>query len=347
MQSLSKQAIAGLTIAPEELGAVSTLGRFRGSQDLWSFRVPEVLTSLRDVAVIESSESSNRIEGITAAPGRVRDLVLRDATPRDRPEQEIAGYREALNLIHEQHEHVPFSANVVLQLHGLLYRFSGEQGGRWKTFDNSIVEHRADGSVRERFKPLAAVATPQAMEDLVTLYRAATEEGIDPLLTVPLAILDFLCIHPFRDGNGRTARLLTLLLLYQHGFEVGRYISLERVVEQSKATYYEALEKSSQGWLRGAHDPHPWLRYFWGVLIAAYKELEERVGSLTGGRGSKGERVRAAVLRRLAPFAISEIERDCPDVSREHIRKVLTQLRSEGLMRMEGLGRGAKWFREA
>ena len=184
---------------------------------------------------------------------------------------------------------------------------------------------------------------PVARHTLVDSYRWAQQEGIDPMLSVPLAVLDFLCIHPFRDGNGRVSRLLTLLLLSQHGYDVGRYVSLERVTEQAKQTYYETLERSSQGWHQGTHDVHPWLHCFWGTLTAAYSELEERVGTATTGRGSKAERVRSAVSRRTRTFAISAIEHDCPDVSREHIRKVLTQLRAEGLVEMEGAGRAAVW----
>ncbi len=343
MTSLSPSYLSELTVTLEELRAVSQLGRFRGRQDLWSLRVPEVLTSLRDLAIVESTESSNRIEGIVAAPGRVREIVLRDATPRDRSEQEIAGYRQALQLIHEQAEEMPLSTNLLLQLHGLLYRYSTDDGGQWKTVDNSIVEHGADGSVRERFVPVKAIATPQATSDLVENYRRAQQEGVDPMLSVPLAVLDFLCIHPFRDGNGRVSRLLTLLLLSQQGYDVGRYVSLERVTEQTKRGYYDALEASSHGWHEARHDVHPWLRYFWGTLTAAYNELEERVGTATTGRGSKAERVRSAISRRAKAFAISSIEADCPDISREHIRKVLTQLRADGLVEMEGAGRSAVW----
>ena len=343
MRSLTPAFLARLAITADELRTVSQLGRFRGRQDLWALRVPEVLSGLRDLAVVESAESSNRIEGIVAAPGRVRDIVLRDAAPRDRSEQEIAGYREALQLIHEQADEMPLTTNLVLQLHGLLYRYSTGDGGRWKGVDNTIVEHGPDGTVRERFAPVKALATPQAMSDLVDSCRWAQQEGVDPMLSVPLAVLDFLCIHPFRDGNGRVSRLLTLLLLSQNGYDVGRYVSLERVTEQAKQTYYETLERSSAGWHDGQHDVHPWLHCFWGTLTAAYNELEERVGTATTGRGSKAERVRSAVARKTRAFAISVLENDCPDISREHIRKVLTQLRAEGLVEMEGAGRAAVW----
>ena len=213
--------------------------------------------------------------------------------------------------------------------------------------DNEIVEKNPDGSVkRVRFRPVSAVGTPQAMEDLVRLYHEGADvHSREPLVLIPLTILDFLCVHPFTDGNGRTARLLTLMLLYQSNYEVGRFISLERIIEESKDTYYETLEASSQHWHEGDHDVHPWLNYFWGVLIRAYKEFEERVGTIEGGKGSKTELVRNTVNRKQLPFAISEIEADCPGVSREMIRIVLRQMRDEGLIELHGKGRGSKWSR--
>jgi Fic family protein len=191
--------------------------------------------------------------------------------------------------------------------------------------------------------PVSAVATPQAMNDMEAAYRTAITTEVEPLVLVPLFVLDFLCIHPFADGNGRVGRLLTLLLLYQHGYEAGRYISLERLIEESKDSYYEALEASSQGWHEGAHDSGPWRRYFWGVLLRAYREYEERVGHITAGKGSKSQQVREAVRRKVTPFAITDLERDCPGVSRDTIRVVLREMRREGLVVAEGRGRGARW----
>lgn len=320
------------------------LSEARGKQELFMHQQPERLESLRQVAVVESSESSNRLEGIVAPRHRIEALILQPATPRDRSEQEIAGYRDALQLIHESHEHMPFSANVLLQLHGMLYRYHHADGGRFKMTDNQIVERLPDGASRVRFTPTAAVQTPGAMDALVQGYKAAgAPDGLPALVSVPLAILDLLCIHPFRDGNGRAARLATLLLLYRQGYAVGRYISLERIFEESKESYYETLEHSSQGWHEGAHNPHPWLDYFWGAMLRAYREFEDRVGVLSGGRGSKSELVRDTILRRIGPFAISDIERACPGVSRELVRLVLREMRDEGVLVLEGRGRGAKW----
>lgn len=342
MASLHPEYLTRLRFGAAELAAIHRLGEARGRQDLFIRQYPEQLDTLRTHAQVESAESSNRIEGIVAAPGRVRDLVVHGTQPRDRSEQEIAGYRDALQLIHESHGDMRFTENVLLQLHQMLYRYQAGAGGRWKSTDNDIVERDATGSiVRVRFTPTSAVATPQAMDDLASHYLHALDQRLaEPLVLVPLAVLDFLCVHPFTDGNGRVARLLSLLLLYHFDYHVGRYISLERIVEDSRLTYYEALERSSQGWHQHAHDAHPWLEYFWGMLIRAYGEFEDRVSTL---QGSKTDQIRAAVARRVGAFGIAEIERDAPGVSRDMVRHVLRQMRSEGLVQVEGVGRGAKW----
>jgi Fic family protein len=345
MSSFSPSYLQGLTFGSDQIAAIQRLGEAKGRQDLFVAQAPEQLEILREAATIESSESSNRIEGVTAPPKRVAALVLKTTQPRNRSEQEIAGYRDALALIHESHEHMSFTPNVLLQLHSMLFRYVPSEGGHWKEADNEIIERGSDGKVlRVRFKPTSAVATPQAIEDLTTGYRRVTVD-INPLIALPLSILDFLCIHPFRDGNGRMARLITLLLLYHSNYRVGRYISLERIVEESKQTYYETLEQSSQGWHKGRHDAIPWLMYFWGILIRAYSEFEERVGIILSKHGSKSELVRQAVNRRISSFTISNIEKDCPGVSRDMVRLVLRQMREEGQVKNLNRGRGAKWVR--
>jgi len=342
MPSLQPTYLAQLTFGAAGLAAIHRLGEARGRQDLFLRQYPEQLKSLRTHAQVESTESSNRIEGIVASPGRVRDLVVSHAPPRDRSEQEIAGYRDALQLIHESHADMPFTENVVLQLHQMLYRYQPGSGGRWKSTDNQIVERDASGSVvRIRFTPTHAVSTPQAMANLVSHYQGAIGgQFAQPLVLLPLAVLDVLCIHPFTDGNGRVSRLLSSLLLYHFDYRVGRYISLERIIEESRTTYYEALERSSRGWHDHAHDAHPWLEYFWGVLIRAYDEFEDRVATL---KGSKTEQIRAAVDRRVGAFGIADVEHDAPGVSRDMVRHVLRQMREQGLVRVEGVGRGARW----
>jgi Fic family protein len=345
--SLDPIYLQQISLSAEDALTLRKIGECKGKQALFIEQTPEVLESLRQVAIIESSESSNRLEGITAPRERVEALVLKGSRPATRSEQEIAGYRDALALIHESAAHMAFTVNVVLQLHSIIYRYLPNEGGRWKMADNEIVERNPDGSLlRVRFRPVPAVATPGAMDRLAERYQAAVSPGrIEPLVAAPLAVLDFLCIHPFTDGNGRTARLLTLLLLYHFGYDVGRYISLERIFEESRETYYETLEASSEGWHEGRHDARPWLRYFWGVMLRAYHEFEERVGQVTTGRGSKTAHIRRVVERKLAPFAISEIEAECPGVSRDMIRVVLRQMREQGALSVTGAGRGARWSR--
>lgn len=346
MQSLAPAYLDQLRFDTEEASTLKALGEALGRQDLFIRQTPQVLEGLRQAAVVESSESSNRIEGVVAAPGRVEALVLKSSTPRDRSEQEIAGYRDALNLIHESGKEMAFSPNVILQLHAMLYRYLPDPGGRWKGSQNEIVERNPDGTIhRIRFVPVSPVAVPGAMEALAARYRDAIDSGREPLVVVPLAILDFLCIHPFSDGNGRMARLLTLMLLYRFGYDVGRYISLERIHEESKETYYETLEASSQGWHEAQHDAHPWASYFWGVVLRAYREFEERVGTIRDGRGAKTDLIEHAVQSRLGPFAISDIEQACPGVSRDMVRVVLRRLKGEGRIALQGRGRGARYIR--
>jgi Fic family protein len=346
MQSLSTDYLAQLRFDAKQLATLRALGEYRGKQRLYVAQSPEVLSDLRQVAVVESTESSNRLEGVVVAAHRLKSLVLKNATPQSRSEQEVAGYRDALGLIHGSGEQIPLSEGTVLQLHGMLYRYMPQPGGHWKAANNDIIERHPDGSSRVRFRPVAAHLTPIAMAELIARYRAALDQHLaDPLVLVPLVILDFLCIHPFPDGNGRMARLLTLQLLYHFDYAVGRFISLERIFEESKESYYETLEASSQGWHEAAHQAMPWLDYFWGALLRAYKEFEERVGTIERGRGAKGDRVRAEILKRQLPFSISDIEEACPGVSRDMVRAVLRAMKAEGLIAPTGKGRSAKWDR--
>ena len=348
MNSLTIEYLKSLQLTADHASTLRTIGEFKGKQDLFAQQTPETLETLKKQAIIESNESSNRLEGITASHQRIEALVFKSSTPQNRSEQEIAGYRDALSLIHESAQHMEMSANIILQLHSIIYRYLPNEGGRWKMVDNEIIEKTHDGSIkRVRFTPISAVATPQAMETFINCYRDIIDRHHqEPLVVIPLAILDFLCIHPFHDGNGRIARLLTLLLLYHFGYQVGQYISLERIFEESKQSYYETLEKSSQGWHEGQHDSFPWMTYFWGVLLRAYREFEERVGTIRTFRGSKTEQIQQAINRRNGPFAISDIEADCHGISRDMIRLVLRQLRDEGAILPQGKGRGAKWIRK-
>ena len=344
MPSLVPSLLNSLRYSPQDADTLYAIGECLGKQKLFVKQKPEILESLRTVAAVESADSSNRLEGIIAPRARIRALVKDKVAPRDRSEQEIAGYRDAMELIHQTGKDMPITTNVIQQLHQRLYSYMPEEGGQWKIADNEIVERDANGNIsRMRFKPTSAVETPQAMEDLIKNYDQALADSRNPMLVIPLFILDFLCVHPYRDGNGRVSRLLTGLLLYHADYQVGRFIALERLFEQSSETYYETLEKSSQGWHENEHDPMPWVRYFWGIMLKAYQEFEDRVGNIEEGRGSKSKRVREALERKIVPFKIDEIKREVPDVSKDTIRNVLREMRDEGLIRAEGRGRGARW----
>lgn len=348
MPSLGSIYLDSLKYSESQISTLNVIGEYKGKQTLFFEQTPEILKSLKQVAIIESSESSNRLEGITAPHERIEKIILKSAELKNRSEQEIAGYRDALNLIHESAEHMDLSVNVILQIHSMMHRYMPGNAGRWKMVDNEIVEKNPDGSIkRVRFKPVPAVATPHAMDDLAQNYKSAIyQQSKEPLIVIPLTILDFLCVHPFTDGNGRVSRLLALLLLYHFGYEVGRYVSLERIFEESKETYYESLEKSSKGWHENKHDSYPWLNYFWGTLLRAYREFEERVGTIKDGKGTKTEQIRQAVERKIGPFSISDIEKDCLGTSRDMVRNVLRQLRDEGKIVLKGKGRNARWIKK-
>lgn len=348
MKSFEPEYLARLPITQDILRSVRFLGEFKGRQDLYKQQIPQVLETLRQAAIIQSTEASNRIEGVTAPLKRIQALVANKTTPRNRSEQEIAGYRDVLNTIHANHADIPFTTGVVLQFHRDLYRHAAGQGGRWKMADNEISEVRPGGEKVVRFRPVPAHATPDYMERLHERFRAAWNEGrTEHLLLVSAYVLDFLCIHPFHDGNGRMARLLTLLLLYHAGYEVGRYISLERIVEQSKESYYDTLYQSSQEWHEGRHDFLPWTDYFLGVAIAAYKDLEERAGTLTEARGAKTKMVLETIRVMHGDFSVKDLQQRCPHVGIDLLRKILRAEREAG--RIECLGRGpdARWRRLA
>lgn len=344
MRSFEHDTLLEAPISHGLLMAVRGLGEFRGRQVLYARQSPEVLETLRRVAIIQSTESSNRIEGVTVAADRLEPLVARKVKPKGRSEQEVAGYRDVLASIHADPARQRLSMRLILSWHGDLYRFTDTRNGHWKQKDNAIIEVGPDGHRRVRFRAVAALATPKYMQRLIELHdELAARNAVDPLLRIATFILDFECVHPFTDGNGRMGRLLTLLLLYQAGYEVGRYVSLERIVEESKETYYEALHRSSQGWHEGAHDLRPWWEYFLGMLTAAYKEFEARVGTITSARGAKREMVYGAIRRMSGRFSIGDLLRTCPGVSHPTLKRALADLRREKAIRCLGKGRDAQW----
>jgi Fic family protein len=307
---------------------------------------PEALKTLTEIARIQSVESSNAIENITAPAPRIRELVADQAKPANRDEQEIAGYRAVLDTIDGVAPHVPFTPSVVEQLHRDLYQFTNTPAGHWKTVENSIVEVGPGGARTVRFRTLSALETPAAMEELHERFAKATTSGEHhPLLLIGCYVFDFLAIHPFTDGNGRISRLLTLLALHQAGYDVGRYVSLERLIDDTRETYYEALRAAGHGWHEDRHDIGPWLRYFVGILTAAYRELSGSVEAVSG-RGSKREAIRRFIELSLAnEFTVADVRAAVPAASGSYVSKTLARLRDEALIEPLGAGRGARWRR--
>lgn len=324
---------------------IASISEYKGKQELYTRQSPQVLKAILEIALIESAESSNRIEGVTVDKNRLKPLVMGRSKPRDRSEEEVAGYRKALDFVHKKHASLRVTEETIKELHRLC-RGESWDAGKWKEKDNDIIRKHADGRIDVIFKPVSAQETPDMMKQLCLAYEnSVTQLKYPDLYAVACLILDFLCIHPFRDGNGRVSRLLTLLALYQHGFQVGKYISLERIIEQSKETYYESLNKSSQDWHRSKHDCFPWFNYFLGTVLGAYKEFEERAGNLKPARGVKTEIVEMAINKQLGDFTISDIEQACPNVSRAMIKKILMQTQKAKKIKCLGKGQSAKWAR--
>lgn len=344
MRSFEHGYLLEQPISHDLLMMVRTLGEYRGRQSLYQEQSPEVLETLKRVAMVQSVESSNRIEGVTVSADRLEAIVAKKTTPKGRSELEVAGYRDVLAGIHANAHRMILTPDLLLRFHRQMYARTPEKGGRWKEQDNAILEVHPDGRQFIRFRPVSALATPEFIKSLCILYHHAIDQRqAEPLLLIASFIFDFECIHPFRDGNGRIGRLLTLLLLYQAGYEVGRYIGLERIIEESKDTYYEVLLESSHGWHEAKHDLRPWWNYFLGTLIAAYKEFEERVGTITTARGAKREMVRQAVGRLHDQFSVQELRRACPGVSPDMVRVVLRELQADNLLTCTGRGPGALW----
>jgi Fic family protein len=344
MRSFDEQFLAKLQIPHRLISMIRQIGEYKGKQDLYKQQAPEMLENLRHVAIIQSTESSNRLEGITAEFHRIKELVEEKTAPANRTESEIAGYRDVLNTIHSNHRNIPFTAGMVLQLHRDLMKYSGKEAGRWKSVQNEIVQINPDGTRQIRFMPVEPFQTQEYMEMLHQRFNDITrQQEVDPLILLAIYVLDFLCIHPFLDGNGRMARLLSVILLYHHDFEVGRYISLERIVEQTKESYYDTLYKSSQRWHEGEHDVMPWLEYMISTILAAYHEFEQRLGRLSSGHGSKADMIQNAIDGFIGDFSLSDLENACPSVGRDWIRAVLQKLRKEGKVEVIGKGRYARW----
>lgn len=347
MRSYNYQYLSNLPLPMDTVRLIGRINEYKGKQDLYKQQAPQILNTLRDVAVIQSTKASNAIEGIVVTESRLHTIMSKTADPADRSEAEIAGYRDVLDLIHASAPDIPINPNILLQLHKELYKFVPIEGDKWKNVDNEISETFPDGTRRTRFIPVSAFETPAAVQALCdSLKERRQQEDVDPLILTSYFVLDFLSIHPFNDGNGRMARLLTLLMLYQSGFEVGRYISLEKIIEERKEDYYESLRLSSIHWHDNRQNPFHWINYLLSVVLAAYKELESRVGLVTTGSQNKTVRIRRFVEGRISPFTKTDVRNACPDISEATINRVLRELRDEGVIASSGLGRSAKWIKQ-
>lgn len=330
----------------EILSLIAGIYKASGKQELFLKRRPQDLDKLVEIAKIQSTESSNEIEGIVSTSSRIRLLMEEKTTPRDRAEQEIAGYRDVLNIIHESHDAIPLSPNYILQLHKILYgHMNNSFAGRTKTVQNYIAITYKDCHSETLFTPLSPYETPAALEEICSEYnRVIGNNELEPLLIIPIYIHDFLCIHPFNDGNGRMSRLLTTLLLYKSGFFIAKYISLESKISKSKNGYYEALFASEVNWHEGKDDPLPFIKYLLSTILSAYKDFEERM-ELLEEKMPAIEMVRRASLQKIGRFAKQDIVELCPSLSLSSIEGSLRKLVENGELKREGVGKSTRYSR--
>ncbi|WP_026765647.1 Fic family protein [Selenomonas ruminantium] len=340
MRSFNYAKVRDMTWDSEILGYIAAIYKAAGKQELYLKQRPAELAKLVEIAKIQSTEASNAIEGIVTTSTRIRQLVEEKTTPKNRDEQEIAGYRDVLNIIHENFDAIPITQNFILQLHKILYsHMNNPMGGRTKNVQNYISATYPDGHTEILFTPLAPFETPEALDKICAEYNYVIGNAeAEPLLAIPIFIHDFLCIHPFNDGNGRMSRLLTTLLLYRCGFYVGKYISLEAKIANHKDAYYDALRQSQHGWHEGNEDVVPFIKYILSTIIAAYRDFEDRF-SIVEMKTSALEMVRKASLQKLGRFSKQDIRELCPSLSVSSIEGALRKLVAEGYLKREGSGR--------
>lgn len=346
MRTFNYSAIRDYLWDSEILGLIAAIYKEAGKQELYLKQRPEELEKLIEIAKIQSTEASNAIEGIVTTSTRIKQLVEEKTTPKNRDEQEIAGYRDVLNIIHENFDVIPISQNYILQLHKILYsHMNNFMAGKTKNVQNYISATYPDGHVQVLFTPMAPCETPEAIDKICEEYNLAIGNmELEPLILIPVFIHDFLCIHPFNDGNGRMSRLLTTLLLYRNGFYVGRYISLEGKIAKNKDLYYDALSRSQDGWHEGTEDIIPFIKYILGIILAAYKDFEDRM-DLIGVKLSALEMVRRASKNKLGRFNKQDIRELCPNFSDSSIEGALRKMLSSGELKREGKGKNTCYFR--
>ena len=330
----------------EVLGLIAAIYKYAGKQELYLKQRPEELEKLVEIAKIQSTEASNAIEGIVTTNTRIRQLIEEKTAPKNRDEQEIAGYRDVLNIIHKNFDAIPISRNYILQLHKILYsHMNNPLAGQTKTVQNYISATYPDGHSETLFTPLPPYETPEALDKICEEYnRVIGNMELEPLIAVPIFIHDFLCIHPFNDGNGRMSRLLTTLLLYQNGFYVGKYISLEAKIAKNKDLYYDALAASQDGWHEGTDDPVPFIKYLLGTILAAYKDFEDRF-ALVETKRSALDTVRLATQNKIGRFTKQDIRELCPSLSISSVEGALRKMVASGELKREGSGKNTCYYR--
>lgn len=337
--------LPGSLLTPEISALLSAIHEYRGRYEFYLEAKPKLLRALREVALVQSTEFSNRIEGIFTSKSRLKQLLEGKTTPRNQDEKGIAGYREVLSTIDENFEFIPITPNTILQLHRDLYAFLPEDsGGHWKNSDNFITETKLDSTAFIRFKPVPAFETQETMEALCQAWQNALQnKRHDPLLLIQMFIFDFLCIHPFNDGNGRLSRLLTLLLLYQNKYPIGKYISLEALIEKSKLSYYEVLQQSSAHWYEGGNDYRPFIEFQLGIILKAYREFERRLEPVIKTKLTKKERIKELFEQNLGKLTKNEILTYCPDISVPMVEKTLKELLDAGFINKINSGRSTAY----
>ena len=328
----------------EIVNYLSQIHEAKGRQEIYLKQAPGQLDKLVEIAKVQSTESSNAIEGIRTTETRLRQLMNDKTTPRNRDESEIAGYRDALNVVHESFEYLPLSPNYILQLHKMMFKHTDSSfGGSFKNVQNYISASDASGKSYTLFTPLAPYETAPAIQEICDAYNRAIGEGrVDPLILIPVFIHDFLCVHPFIDGNGRMSRLLTTLLLYRAGYEVGRYVSLEAKIAENKAAYYDALEISQNGWHEEQDDPTPFIKYLLGTIISAYRDFEERMEIISP---NSEDTVRRAVESSIGKFTKLEITELCPNISASTVERNLRAMVEQGILEMRGAGKSTFYIK--
>ena len=346
MRSFNYSEIKNQKWDSDILGLIAAIYKEAGKQEMYLKQRPEELEKLVEIAKIQSTEASNAIEGIVTTSTRIRQLVEEKTTPKNRDELEIAGYRDVLNIIHESFDAIPISKNYILQLHKILYsHMNNPMAGRTKSVQNYISATYPDGHVENLFTPLAPYETPEALETICEEYnRVIGNLEVEPLIVIPIFIHDFLCIHPFNDGNGRMSRLLTTRLLYRSGFYVGKYVSLEAKIAKDKDLYYEALRQAQNGWHEGKEDVVPFIKYILGTILSAYKAFEDRY-ALVETKMTAFETVRQATLNKLGRFTKQDIRELCPYLSISSVEGALRKLVQVGELKREGVGKSTCYYR--